>query len=55
MRDFVPVFSYRGGDMPFHRPLGQEQAVGDLLGAAVRGNHLGKIHPIPVRSARILR
>ena len=37
----------QGGDMPFHRPLGQEQAVGDLLGAAVRRNHLGKYIPFP--------
>lgn len=47
MRDFAPVFSYRAEDMPFHRPLGQEQAVGDLLGAAVRRNHLGKYIPFP--------
>ena len=39
---FCACLFVQGGDMPFHRPLGQEQAVGYLLGAAVRGNHLGE-------------
>ena len=44
---FCACLFVQGGDMPFHRPLGQEQAVGYLLGAAVRGNHLGEHIPFP--------
>ena len=44
---FCACLFVQGGDMPFHRPLGQEQAVGDLLGAAVRRNHLGEHIPFP--------
>ena len=55
MRDFAPVFSYRAEICRSTVPLGQEQAVGDLLGAAVRRNHLGKYIPFPFGQPRILR
>ena len=53
MRDFVPVLFVQGGDMPFHRPLGQEQSA--ISWALLSEEIILRTHPIPVRSARILR